>query len=143
MSFIAMLPLLNIHVTAVVITLTLVVVSDLHGLAWVFGMMQTLPARRMHFFHIAIWIGLLTVITAGFFMFIGYSDYLFSLLAFKIKMVCVAFLVLNAFFIGKHLTIATESPFKTLAAKEKFILLVSGAISTTGWIGALICAQFL
>lgn len=143
MDFIYTLPLLTIHVTSVIITLFFVVVADLHGLAWILGKLKTLPEKRMAVLHGIVWVGLITTIVAGFLMFTTYSEYLLSLPAFRIKMLLVGMLVLNALFIGKHLRIATETSFAGIPAKEKVILLVSGAVSTVGWIGALIAAQFL
>lgn len=143
MSFITSLPLLQIHIVAVMSTLIVVTIADLHGLLWILGKKQTVPHTRMHFFHYAVWTGLSVIILSGFFMFSSYSAYLLSLTAFKLKMVFVAFLLLNAVFIGKHLTVATMKPFQTLPKKEKMLLLISGGVSTMGWIGALICAQFI
>ncbi len=143
MEFLQTLPLLQIHITAVFTTLTLVVAADSHGLLWILGKMQTLPEKRMRFFHYATWIGLVVIISAGASMFITYPEYLLSLTAFKFKMLFVAFLLVNAFFIGKHLHIATSQPFASLPFKEKRILLISGLVSTAGWIGAYTCAQFL
>jgi len=143
MEFIQTLPLLTIHVTAVFATLAVVVIADIHGLLWILGKMSTLPHQRMRLLHGATWIGLLTIITAGASMFITYPEYLLSLTAFKLKMLFVAGLLINAFFIGAHMKLATTTPFASLAGREKRILLVSGFISTAGWIGAYICAQFL
>lgn len=143
MDFIATLPVLQIHVTAVFITLAVVIAADVHGLLWILGKKQTLPLKRMEFFHRAAWLGLIVIITAGFLMFISYSEYLLSLPAFKFKMLFVAMLLVNAFVIGKHLMIATKEPFASLSSKEKMTLIISGAVSTCGWIGAFVCAQLL
>lgn len=143
MDFISNLPLLQIHLTAVFATLLLVVVADVHGLLWILGFIKTLPHKRMRFFHIAAWLGLSIIILAGFFMFLNESSYLLAKTAFKLKMFFVACLVINAFVIGSHLMIATVRPFASLTLKEKMPLLISGAVSTTCWIGAFISAKFL
>jgi hypothetical protein len=143
MDFINNLPLLQIHVSAVFVTLAVVVIADIHGLLWVLGKMTTLPHKRMEFFHRATWLGLITIISAGFFMFIHQSSYLLSLPAFQLKMFFVLCLAINAFVIGKHLMIATVRPFASLSLKEKTPLLISGAVSTTCWVGAYIAAGLL
>lgn len=143
MEFIYALPLLQIHVTAVFFTLAVVITADSHGLLWMLGKLQTLPHKRMEILHALAWIGLITIMLAGVTMFSTYSEYLLTLPAFQLKMTFVAFLVLNAIFIGKHLKIATVRSFASLPTKERILLLLSGIISTTGWIGAYICAQFI
>jgi cytochrome bd-type quinol oxidase subunit 2 len=143
MDLITQLPLLQIHITAVFVTLMLVIVSDVHGLLWMLGKTEVLEKKRMTLLHRGVWIGLLCVMAAGFSMFISYPEYLLSLPAFQFKIVFIAMLIINAFFIGKHLRIAHEKTFASLTSKEKALLLVSGAVSTLGWIGAYTCAQFL
>lgn len=143
MDIVASLPLLQIHVTAVFATLALVIYSDVHGLLWISGKKETLPKKRMELLHRAVWIGLIVIISAGFSMFISYPEYLLSLPAFQLKLTFIFFLLLNAFVIGKHLTVSYTRSFASLPKKEKFALLLSGAVSTIGWIGAFTCAQFL
>jgi hypothetical protein len=143
LAFILSLPLLQIHITAVFITLAIVVVADIHGLLWVLGKIKTLPKRRMDVLHAAVWIGLAIIITAGALMFSTYSDYLLSLSAFRSKMIFVAVLVINAVFIGKHLHIATQKEFSSIPTQEKKVLIISGLVSTTCWIGAFISAKLL
>jgi hypothetical protein len=143
MDFLYSLPLLQIHLTAVFATLSLVVVADTHGLLWVLGKMSILPKRRMELLHRAIWIGLFCIVGAGVTMFSSYPEYLLTLPAFQLKMFFVAGLLLNAIFIGKHLNSAATRTFASLTGKERLILLLSGAVSTLGWIGAYTCAQFL
>lgn len=143
MEFIATLPLLQIHLTAVFTTLVIVIAADLHGLLFVSGKMKTLPLKRMKALHRATWIGIFFIILAGLSMFSSYSEYLLSLPAFRVKLVFIGALLLNAFFIGKHLIIAGQQPFASLSRKERFLLLASGAVSTVSWAGAFISAQFL
>jgi len=143
MDLITSLPLLQIHITAVFTTLAFVIISDLHGMWWVLGKTQTLPQKRMRFLHYAVWVGLLITMSAGFCMFITYPSYLLSLPAFQLKLVFIGFLVINALFIGKHMQTACTQPWSTLSSKERKVLLLSGAVSTLGWIGAYTCAQFL
>ena len=143
MEFLLSLPLLQIHISAVFTTLILVVISDVHALLWVIGKIPILPRKRMELFHKAVWLGLVVIVSAGLLMFSTYSEYLLTLPAFKIKMLLVVLLIVNAVFIGGHLQKATTYTFASLSRKEQIILLISGAVSSTGWIGAFIAAQFL
>ncbi len=143
MDFIFSLPLLPIHVFSVTLTLLLVIIADAHGALWLFGKMHTLPQKRMSYLHTAIWIGLIITIIAGALMFSTYPAYLLSLTAFRLKILFIVMLVVNAIFIGKHMRLAQEQPFSSLSKNEKLILIVSGIISTTGWIGAYTAAKFL
>jgi hypothetical protein len=143
MDFIATLPLLQIHVSAVFVTLGLVVLADIHGLLWVLGKMERLPHSRMVFFHRATWFGLILIISAGFFMFIDQSSYLLTLPAFKLKLFFVACLIINAFVIGAHMMVATTRAFSSLSTREKMPLFISGGVSSISWIGAFIAAGFL
>lgn len=143
MNFIETLPLLQIHITAVFVTLGIVVIADSHGLLWVLGKLKTLPAARMNLLHWATWTGLAVILTAGVFMFLGYGDYLLTLTAFRFKLLFVFALLINAFVIGKHMHIASSTSFAELSKKERFTLLFSGAVSGVCWIGAFVSAQFL
>ncbi len=143
MEFTNALPLLQINLTAIFITLAVVVTADTHGLLWILGKMRVLPQTRMEVLHRLAWGGLIVIVLAGATMFSTYSEYLLTLPAFQLKMLFVLFLFLNAIFIGKHLQVATVRSFAELSPKERLPLLISGAVSTTGWIGAYICAQFI
>jgi hypothetical protein len=123
MDFINNLPIQQIHVLTVFVTLAIVVMADIHGLLWILGKRQTLPRKRMGFFHRGAWAGVLVIILTGILMFVNESAELLSLPAFQLKMFFVLCLFVNAFFIGKHLMIAT--------------------VSTICWIGAFVTAQML
>lgn len=56
---------------------------------------------------------------------------------FLVKMGFVAIIVANAFLIGKLLSLSSERPFAALTEAEKRKLLISGALSGIGWLGAL------
>jgi len=143
MEFFQTIPWLTVHISAVTITIALVIMADTHGLLWLLGKMKTLPERRMRFFHAATWVGLVTTMTAGAIMFSSYPEYLLSLTAFKFKMLFVAALCINAFLIGKHMKVTFATPFSEVPDSEKRALLISGAVSTSCWIGAYWMAQLL
>lgn len=137
------LPLLELHIAAVFSTLALVIIADIHGLLWVLGRLHTLPLQRMILLHRLVSAGLIITIIAGALMFVGYAPYLVTLWAFRIKMLFVLMLVVNAFVIKKHLHIAAQHPFADLPHTTKITLVASGIVSSAGWVGALIAAQFL
>lgn len=143
MDFLNAIPWLTVHVTAVMMTLAIVIIADLHGFLWLIGKKETLPKARMELFHKLIWVGLGVTMFAGFMMFTSYPDYLLSLWAFRFKLLFVAVLVINAFFIDKHLGIASEMPFGAVPSADKKALMVSGAVSTLCWVGAYAMAKLL
>ena len=143
MEIINTVPWLSVHVTAVLSTLAVVVIADLHGLWWLLGKTNVLPKQRLVLLHNLIWVGLAITITAGAIMFSWAPEYYLSLTAFRLKMLFVLFLLVNAIVIGKHMHWAFSGPFGALNKGQKQALILSGFISTAGWIGAYVCAQFL
>jgi hypothetical protein len=143
MAFIASLPILQIHLTAVFATLALVAIADLHGLLWMMGKMRALPPRRTRLLHFGVWAGLSIIILAGATMFLFGSSYYLSLPTFRIKMLFVAALLINSFFIHTHLKISHGAAFADLPRRKKIELVASGAVSAASWIGAFVCGQLL
>lgn len=143
MEFLNSIDWLTVHVTTVMFTLLVVAIADLHGFLWLVGKKETLPHKRMKLLHTLVWLGLSISMFAGFMMFKSYPEYLLSLWAFRFKLLFVALLVINAFFIGKHIRLASEMPFQTVSPSEKKALLVSGAVSTLCWVGAYVAAHLL
>ena len=134
---------LPIHVAAVFITLFFVVIADLHALSWLIGKSETLPAWRMDKLHQVVSLGLLVVVTSGIVMFWPVRDFLIYEQAFQVKALFVLALIVNSFFIQKHLGVATNKRFSDLSWKARRALLLSGAVSTTCWVGAFVSAQFI
>lgn len=143
MELLQTIPWLSIHVTSVVLTILIVVIADLHGLWWLLGKVENLPKLRMIWFHHLIWLGLVSTIVAGGVMFSYAPEYYLNLTAFRLKILFVLALVINAWLIGKHISLTIESRFIDLTASQKKTLITSGLVSTIGWIGAIILAQFL
>ena len=133
----------TIHGLSFAFNILLVVISDAHGFLWMRGKLTVLPARRMKRLHQAIGVGLTVSVLTGAYLASTELAYLLTVPAFYAKLVFVAALVANAFVIGRHLTIATTTPYDGVAKDTKRTLVISGAVSTIGWIGAFIAAQFL
>lgn len=71
------------------------------------------------------------------------SSYLVTVPAFLLKMAFVVTLFINGLVIGHLVKVATERSFASLSWRERLPLLVSGAVSTTAWIGAFVAARLL
>jgi hypothetical protein len=107
------------------------------------GLMRALPPRRTHLLHFGVWAGMCIIILAGMTMFLYSSSYYLSLPAFRIKMLFVAALLVNSFFIHTHLKISHNAAFADLPTRKKRELVLSGAVSALSWAGAFICGQLL
>jgi len=134
---------LPVHIGAVFTTLAIVLSSDIYGVLWIFGKKETLQRVVIHRLHTVVWIGLFLIIGSGLLLFLPYQEYLLSDFAFRLKMLFVAFLFINAFVINTHMNIASTRSFNSLSVRERGTLLVSGSVSAAGWIGSFIAAQFI
>lgn len=132
-----------IHLTLVILTGLIVIYSDEQAFMWVLGKKHTLNARTIDILHIVVSIGLAGIIATGGLMAIRSLSYFLSDPLFLTKMFFVGALIINGFFIDKLSTTATERPFRELSNRERLPLLVSGAVSVTGWVGAGICGLIL
>lgn len=132
-----------IHVAALLVTLYFIFHADKMAFSWMRGERQTLDMKEVRKHHWIISIGLAVLIITGGLMFLGHTNRLLSNPAFIAKMVFVAFLVINSVVIHFLMDIAETRTYKSLSNKEKFPLLISGAVSTIGWLGAIVCAAFL
>lgn len=135
--------ILTLHVSAVFFTLGVVVSTDLYALQWVIGWKEALSPKILRRAHRTVWVGLIVTMSAGFLLFLPYDAFLLSDFAFRLKMLFVAMLVVNALVIGSHIDEATKGPFAALTPRKKLVLITSGLVSTGGWIGAFIAAQFI
>ena len=136
--------LATIHLIVLIVTLVGVVRADHEGFAWIRGTKPTLDSQKLRMYHYWVGAGLLGMITTGAILLWPMRDYLLtSSPLFIIKMMFVAFLVVNAFAISELLKIATIRTFASLTLKEKAPLFISGAISTGCWLGAASLGLYL
>lgn len=133
---------LPIHIGAFFLTIAGVIAADIYGLRWISGHKQTLNEKTLHRLHLYVAHGLVAAITSGAIMFYPVADYLLTDPAFQLKMFLVLALVVNSFVIGKHMLLASSTPFKTLPNKTKITLVASGLVSSSAWIGTYIVAKF-
>ena len=134
---------LIVHLTTVFLLGATVIGTDMLGLAWLLGKVATLPFRVMRTLHRMVWTGLILMLLSGGTMFLSYREYLLSVPAFYIKITFVITLIVNAFFIGKQMGIASTRSFSSLTRAERLPLLISGAVSTVAWIGTISAALML
>ena len=120
-----------------------IISADHLGLTWIRATRPTLPEALVRKYHKGTWIGLCLMIATGFTLFWPMREFLLTRPQFYIKMFFVLALVANGFMIGKFINIATTRTYASLTFKEKLPLLISGAVSTLGWLGAATMAFYL
>lgn len=117
-------------------TAVVIVYADHQGFLYFRGSRQTLSPAFLKWSHRLVWTGLLLMIFTGFLLAFPAWEYYLTQPAFLIKMGFVLTLLVNAFAIGTLSRKAGEVAFAELTKKEKTTLLVSGALSAIGWVGA-------
>lgn len=135
--------LLPVHLAAFAVAITGVIIADTHALWWVRGLLPTLPAARIYALHDVVAGALTVAVVSGVTMFWPLRTILLSDIAFLFKLFFVITLILNSVVIHRHLYLACTTPFAHLPRPTRVRLLVSGAVSTAGWIGTFITAQLL
>jgi len=137
------IPIIYLHLGTLFLTIPIILAADIYGSLWLKGKRQTLDPKILTYLHRGMWTGLILMILTGASMFWPLREYLLHTPAFYIKMMFVLTLVINGFFVGRFLEIATERPFVELTPQEKKLLYVSGVASFIGWVGAIIAALSL
>lgn len=135
--------LLPVHIGTFIITITAVIIADLHALLWVLGKLPTLQPRRLSALHYVVSTGLMVAVTSGFLLFLPLRDYLVTVEAFWVKVFFVLVLIINSFVISQHMHIPTTRTFSSLTKKERRPLLISGAVSGISWITVFVAALSL
>ncbi len=119
-----------------------VLFADHLAFDWVRGKKATLDPRPLHIAHWIVTVGLSCLILSGLCLFWPMREYLVSQPLFWLKMLFVCALVINSFFIERFMS-AVEKPFATLTRNERLPLMISGAVSTCSWLGAIAVALIL
>jgi len=132
--------LLWLHLTILAATAIVIAIADHDAFQYVTGKSQVLDPKRTKLLHGLVWAGLLGMIGSSLLMAWPAIPALISVPGFVIKMLFVAMLVVNAIFIGDLMHVAFERPFSLLSGVEKTRLMISGAVSTIGWVGAVTAA---
>ncbi len=132
----------TIHVCTLAITAIAILYADHLGFGYLRGKRLHLDHGRTVVLHRIVWAGLIGMIVSGFFLAFPQWEFLKDDPIFKVKMGFVLVLILNAFAIGKLSQVTSEQSFAELPPHKKMVLLISGALSATGWIGAATIGYF-
>jgi len=134
---------LYVHLVSLGVSVCGIGLADHAALQWLRGKQQTLTPEVLGLIHRAVGIGLGMMLGSGFVLFTYSKEYLLANPVFYLKMGFVLTLLVNSFFIERHLPIASQQAFKTLTRAQKIPLFISGALSTLCWVGAGISAWYL
>lgn len=135
--------MVEVHLALVIATALAVFIADEQALVWMLGKKEVLSQKVITALHLLTTFGLGGILVTGGLMFINRISYLLSEPIFIIKMIFVGALVINAFFIERLAHIAYVRSFKSLSPSEKLPLLISGGVSVSGWVGAIVCGLLL
>jgi len=135
--------LLPIHIGAFIVTITAVIIADLHAALWVLGKIPMVQRKRLTVLHDVVSVGLVISITSGFILFLPLREYLVTVEAFWVKLAFVLVLIINSFVIARHMHIPTSRTFGSLTRRERRPLLISGAVSAVSWVTVFACALLL
>ncbi len=130
--------LVPVHLIILGLTAIVIVMSDWEAFSWMRGKKEFLDEEKIRLHHKLVSIGLALMILSGFLLFWPMRDYITEVPKFYIKMFFVGLIVVNSFFINKLMPIAFTRKFSELTFRERLPLLISGATSALGWIGATI-----
>jgi len=133
----------QIHFVLVLLSLLTVLVADKYAISWVFGKKELLNKQVVSALHLIASVLLSTVVLTGGLLFVDNPSYFISDSTFLIKLVFVAGLILNGFFIEIFANTATEKTYASLTCSERRKVLWSGAVSLVGWAGAFVCGLTL
>lgn len=131
---------LGAHLVTLAVTIPLILATDHYALSWVRGKRAVLDKHILTRLHHIVGSGLLLMIASGAYMLSGQWEYLLTEPTFLFKLAFVGLLIGNSFAIGASVRVATERPYATLSNRERFRVLLPGALSLLGWIGAITAA---
>ena len=133
----------NLHLATLALTALVILYSDHEGFLYMRQKKVTLSPVFVMWSHSLVWIGLLGMIITGIGLVLPAWEYYLGDPVFYVKMGFVLTLAVNGLFIGKLSHVATETPYALLDRDTKHTLMLSGALSATGWIGATIIGFFI
>jgi len=133
----------ELHVPVLLVTLVLILWSDSLAVAWMKGKKEVIPGRLLHRLHYGVLIGLAGMVLTGTALAYDRIDFLLQDNTFYVKMMFVAALVVNSFFIGAYSKVALSRRYADLSFPERIPLFVTGGVSVIGWVGAIACGLLL
>lgn len=135
--------LLTLRIGLMCFAVVILFLADKEALAWLSGRKETLSPRRLRVYHYLMWASLLSLIATGVYMALPRYTYLLGQPLFIIKMLFVAVLFVNAFLLGRLMSMAVSRAYKTLSFSEKLPLYFSGAVSFVSWVSVIAVAFYM
>lgn len=126
----------ELHGTIIAVLAVVIIYSDHQAYLYFRGKKQLLSLKVIHVLHSIIWWGLFLMITTGVILLIPRVDRILQEPVFYVKMGLVAVLIFNGLAIGTLAKVAATTPYAQLTKSQQKTLLVSGALSAIGWLGA-------
>jgi len=132
--------ILGLHIVAFMWNIAWVIISDFVGFLWLVGKIERVNKKFLNLTHWFIWVGLGVSILTGVYLFMDASEYLLTVPAFWTKIILVIALVINSFFISRHINLAETKLFSETTSSERKHLFISAAVSVVGWVGVVVAA---
>lgn len=133
--------LTTLHLISLLITIPAILLADHMGFQYFTGRISTVGVRKARVLHWLVTCGICLLIVTGVMVTIPAWDIFLSKPLFYTKIAFVLTLLVNGILIGNLMKKATHTPYKDLPYEDKKLLLVSGAVSSLGWVIS-ICIGF-
>ncbi len=124
-----------LHLLSLAFVAVVIILADSDGVAYLRGKRETLKAGKVRLLHNLAWVGLGLMAVTGIGLIAEHPDVVTES-AFMVKMLMVLALFVNGFVIGQLAKLSTATPFRLLSPRQKMMILASGAVSISCWIGA-------
>ncbi len=124
-----------LHLLSLAFVAVVIILADSDGVAYLRGKKETLKAGKVRLLHNLAWVGLGLMAVTGMGLIAEHPDVVTES-AFMVKMLMVLALFVNGFVIGQLAKLSTSTPFALLTPRKKMMILASGAVSISCWIGA-------
>ncbi|MDQ5928024.1 MAG: hypothetical protein QG633_462 [Patescibacteria group bacterium] len=134
--------ILTFHLGTLILTGLVVLYADHMGFRYFTGRSQTLDPKKVRWAHRLVFIGLFILIITGVMLTLPSWAVWFENPFFYAKLAFVATLLVNGIFIDRLMQKATIMPYALLSAPERRLLMVSGALSATGWVASVLIGFF-
>jgi len=125
-----------LHLIALALTAIVILYADHEGFQYFRGKKATLSRKFITLSHRLIWTGFVTMIVSGVFLVLPEWEYRLQEPVFYVKMGLVLILFMNALTIQKLSHVAVDRRFDELSVDVQKTLVLSGALSGIGWVGA-------
>jgi TRAP-type C4-dicarboxylate transport system permease large subunit len=135
--------LIILHIIAIITTGLFVLYADEEALQYVLGKKQTLNKKVTQFLHYAVALGLAVIIITGGLLYSENAQRYLSDPTFVIKMIALAALIINSYFLEKLSVRATQQSFASQSKSTQKVFFISGSVSLVGWVTAVACGLLL